>query len=102
MNGQIVADFIATGTMSAERINGGTLKLGGNNNTNGSIQVLDASGKELVTISKDGLILNNGTKLIGNGGVLSNLQFGSIGYSEINGYTRRAGEYDALGFIIQI
>ena len=98
MNGQIVADFIATGTMSAERINGGTLKLGGNNNTNGSIQVLDASGKELVTISKDGLILNNGTKLIGNGGVLSNLQFGSIGYSEINGYTRRAGEYDALGF----
>ena len=75
MDGKIVADFITTGTMSAERINGGTLKLGGNNNTNGSIQVVDASGKNLVSISKDGLILSNGTKLIGNGGVLSNLQF---------------------------
>lgn len=77
MDGKIVADFITTGTMSAERINGGTLRLGGNNNTNGSIQVVDANGNDLVKISKDGLILNNGTKLIGNGGLLSNLQFNS-------------------------
>lgn len=99
MNGQIVADFIATGTMSAERINGGTLKLGGNNNTNGEIEVLDSSGKELVSISKDGLILNNGTKLIGNGGVLSNLQFNAWGISENWGDSKKAGEYNWLGFM---
>lgn len=84
--GAITADMIATGTMSAERINGGTLKLGGNNNTNGSIQVVDASGKSLVNISKDGLVLNNGTKLIGNGGVLSNLSFSAMDWKDI-GYS---------------
>lgn len=99
MDGKIVADFITTGTMSAERINGGTLKLGGNNNTNGSVQVVDANGKDLVTISKDGLILSNGTKLIGNGGVLSNLQFLAKGISEVNGDSKSAGEYWWLGFI---
>ncbi len=99
MDGKIVADFIASGTMSAERINGGTLKLGGNNNTNGAIQVVDANGDELVTISKDGVVLSNGTKLIGNGGVLSNLQFNSFGVSEEWGDTKKAGEYNMLGFM---
>lgn len=99
MDGKIVADFITTGTMSAERINGGTLKLGGNNNTNGSIQVVDANGNDLVTISKDGLVLSNGTKLIGNGGVLSNLQFNSFGISENWSDTKKAGEYNMLGFM---
>ena len=99
MDGKIVADFITTGTMSAERINGGTLKLGGNNNTNGSIQVVDSKGEDLVSISKDGLILSNGTKLIGNGGVLSNLQFNATGLSELSGDAKRAGEYYMLGFM---
>ena len=35
-DGQIVADFVKTGTMSANRINGGTLILGGRNNSNGT------------------------------------------------------------------
>ncbi len=99
MDGKIVADFITTGTMSAERINGGTLKLGGNNNTNGSVQVVDANGKNLVSISKDGLVLSNGTKLIGNGGVLSNLQFKATGLSEFYGDLKSAGEYYMLGFM---
>lgn len=99
MDGKIVADFITTGTMSAERINGGTLKLGGNNNTNGSIEVVDANGKDLVNISKDGLVLSNGTKLIGNGGVLSNLQFNGFGISDLWSDTKKAGEYNMLGFM---
>lgn len=81
--GAITADMITTGTMSAERINGGTLKLGGNNNTNGSIQVVDASGKSLVNISKDGLILSNGTKLIGGAGILSEFKFGNYDWSQV-------------------
>lgn len=96
MDGKIVADFITTGTMSAERINGGTLKLGGNNNTNGSIQVVNANGNDLVTISKDGVVLSNGTKLIGNGGVLSNFQFlGTCHKLELSTY----GKLDFLGVI---
>lgn len=83
MDGKIVADYITTGTMSAERINGGTLKLGGNNNTNGSIQVVDATGKSLVDISKDGLVLSNGTKLIGGAGVLSEFKFGDYKWQEV-------------------
>lgn len=99
MDGKIVADFITTGTMSAERIKGGTLKLGGENDTNGSIQVVDAEGNDLVNISKDGLILNNGVKLIGNGGVLSNLQFSAQGVSEMYGDRKQAGGYYWLGFL---
>jgi len=74
-------------------LNGGMLRLGGENNTNGSIQVVDAEGNDLVNISKDGLILNNGVKLIGNGGVLSNLQFKAFGEGN------HAGEYYWLGFL---
>ena len=43
-DGQIVADFITTGTMSADLIRGGTLILGGINNQDGVLQVTDASG----------------------------------------------------------
>ena len=60
-NGAIVADFIKTGTMSADRIEGGTLTLGGANNVNGMMQVLDASGNVIGTWNKDGITLNKGT-----------------------------------------
>lgn len=83
MDGKIVADFITAGTMSAERINGGTLKLGGNNNTNGSIEVMDVAGKSLVNISKDGLVLSNGTKLIGGAGILSEFKFGNYEWNQV-------------------
>lgn len=46
IDGNLVADFITTGTMSAARIKGGTLQLGGNNNTNGILQILNSSGTE--------------------------------------------------------
>lgn len=44
LDGQFVADFITAGSLSANRIHGGTLVLGGQNNGNGTLQVLDASG----------------------------------------------------------
>lgn len=40
----IIADFITTGTMSADRIRGGTLRLGGINNVAGSLDVYDENG----------------------------------------------------------
>lgn len=55
MNGQIVADFIAAGTMYADRIRGGTLKLGGDSNINGEITVVDDAGQELFHVDQNGL-----------------------------------------------
>lgn len=54
MNGQIVADFIAAGTMYADRIRGGTLKLGGSDGQNGVMQVYDSAGTEIVRFDKNG------------------------------------------------
>lgn len=54
MNGQIVADFIATGTMFADRIRGGTLRMGGTDNVNGVIEVADASGNIVCRLDQNG------------------------------------------------
>lgn len=48
------ADFIVAGTMLADRIKGGTLELGGEGNGNGIARVMDATGKEIVRLDKDG------------------------------------------------
>ena len=50
-----IADFIVAGTMLADRIKGGTLTLGGDNNRNGMAKVLDAKGNEIVRLDKDGV-----------------------------------------------
>ena len=49
------ADCIVAGTMLADRIKGGTLELGGEDNGNGIARVLNASGKEIVRLDKDGV-----------------------------------------------
>lgn len=58
MNGEIVADYITTGTMSANRILGGTLKLGGSGNGNGVAQIYDANGNLAVTLNREGVVIN--------------------------------------------
>lgn len=49
------ADFIVAGTMLADRIKGGTLELGGEDNGNGIARVMDATGKEIVRLDKNGV-----------------------------------------------
>jgi phage minor structural protein len=61
MNGAIVADFITAGTMYADRIKGGTLKLGGASNTDGILQIVNASNQEIGHWDKDGIVLKQGT-----------------------------------------
>jgi len=55
-NGQLYvnASYILAGYISANLIKGGTLVMGGANNTNGIIQVLDASGNVVCLLNKDG------------------------------------------------
>lgn len=63
MDGAIVADFITAGTMYADRIKGGVLTLGGMNNTNGVLSVLDKNGKEVGRWDNAGITLPPGTKI---------------------------------------
>lgn len=55
IDGGIVADFIITGTMLADRIKGGTLELGGKDNGNGVEVVKDDKGNVIVRIDKNGI-----------------------------------------------
>ena len=54
-DGSIVADFINTGHLTASIIKGGTLTVGGFDNTNGNIEVRDAKNNLLVQMSVQGL-----------------------------------------------
>ena len=66
-NGEIVANFITTGTMSANIIKGGTLKLGGSSNGNGVLAVYDASNNLVGQWNNNGVVINKGSLNINNG-----------------------------------
>ena len=58
-SGEIVADYITSGTMSADRILGGTLVLGGTNNRNGSMTIRAADNSTSVVVVNNGIAFNN-------------------------------------------
>lgn len=51
---------ITTGSISANRISGGTLSLGGASNGNGQMRVYDANNVEIGRWNKDGIYIKNG------------------------------------------
>ena len=62
IDGNLVADFITTGTMLADRIRGGTLEVGGTGlGKDGKITVIDANNKTVATIDKDGVNVYKGS-----------------------------------------
>ena len=61
IDGRFNADFIATGSLTANLIKGGILKLGGTDNGNGVIQVFDGNNVLLGQWDKDGLIVHKGS-----------------------------------------
>lgn len=66
LDGAFVADFITSGYLSANRIQGGTLTLGGNNNGNGVIVVYNSSGTEIGRWDKDGLSATGNLAIVNN------------------------------------
>lgn len=86
-DGKIVADFIKSGTMSANRIFGGQLVLGGNTidseGNAGSLIVKDSSGKIIGEFNKNGLFL------YGTDGfyLLANPDIGFAGMRMMSGHT---------------
>lgn len=81
MDGMIVANFITIGTMLADRIKGGTLKLGGNGNGNGVAQILDESGNVLITLDRRGITMTNSVKI-----AWDNLPEGVVAEEQIKGF----------------
>lgn len=61
IDAKLIMDIIYANKLSADYIEGGTLALGGNNNTNGTIAVYDAKGNLVATLDKDGLVTKNGS-----------------------------------------
>jgi len=61
-DGEIVADFVKTGHLRADLIQGGALTVGGIQNTNGTIEVRDSTGSLLIRLGV------NGIEFYGNGG----------------------------------
>lgn len=59
-NGVIVADYIQTGVMSADRIKGGTLILGGGNNGNGEFALLDQNNNIIGVMNNAGIQMLRG------------------------------------------
>lgn len=59
LNGQLYvnASYISAGELSASRIHGGTLTLGGASDANGVMQVLDASGNVVGVINREGVVI---------------------------------------------
>lgn len=57
IDGSFVADFITSGTISANLIKGGVLKLGGAQNVNGQIYIYDSSGEQVGVINNNGIAI---------------------------------------------
>ena len=88
MDGAIVADYITTGTMYADRIKGGTLTVGGYNNDNGVIEVRNNSGDVICLFDQNGADILGTIKTHSIDGYWLNLENGNlIGGQGDNRYT---------------
>lgn len=79
-DGQIVADFITAGTMSANLIRGGTLMLGSALNSSGLLEVYDDTNTLIATLDESGL------KMYGVDGfyIVVNTTDGFAGYDRLD------------------
>ncbi|MDE6730058.1 MAG: phage tail protein [Oscillospiraceae bacterium] len=88
MDGAIVADYITTGTMYADRIKGGTLTVGGYNNDNGVINVRNSNGEVICLFDQNGADILGSIKTRNNSDYWMKLDGGSlIGGQGGNTYT---------------
>lgn len=67
VDGQLIASILTTVGVNADWIHSGTLTLGGQNNTNGSLRILDASDNQIGSWNNSGVSITKGSINIGNG-----------------------------------
>ena len=89
MDGKIVANKITTGTMYADRIKGGTLTLGGENDSYGKLIIKDGSGKNVGFWNKDGITSTNGTRKV----TIKEASIEAFYNNEKNGYLDLSASY---------
>ena len=77
-DGKIVADFITAGTLSANLIRGGILKLGSNLNENGKLELYDENNRLVGLLDKNGLTFNRND----GGYIRINAENGLVGYNQ--------------------
>lgn len=100
IDGNLVADFITTGSMLADRIRGGTLELGGTGlGRDGSIVVKDANGNLIGSWDKTGISILRGI-LQGVSAIFGgiNNQNGAVAVVDADG--RTIGRWDKDGLYI--
>lgn len=74
INGALVADFITTGHMLLDRLQGGTVTIGGSASgvyQNGTLKVKDASDNDIASISNTGITFNSNNFKVDNQGKLT-------------------------------
>ena len=95
LDGRFVADFITAGTMSANRIQGGTLTLGGADNQNGVLVLYTSDNVEAARMDRNGFTVYDGTL---SGGTLTAGQIVSgTWYSAPSDRIGTVMEYDPRG-----
>lgn len=103
-DGAIVADFIKAGEMSFNRLRGGTLYLGGANNTDGSMHILDSNNTLIGQWDNAGINIYKGSirgpdiYLGGNNGQFGAMYIYNL-YGQIVGRWDRAGIYIGSGYL---
>lgn len=78
-NGEIVANFITAGTMSADLIKGGVLALGSNIGQNGKLVVYDEQNHQICILDQNGLTMPGS-----NGKVVIDYSHGFVGKNSQN------------------
>lgn len=66
VDGTMIANIISTIGLFFDYAHGGTLTLGGQNNTNGVLKILDASGNQIGQWGKDGISVAKGSISLGS------------------------------------
>lgn len=97
---------ITTGSVSADRISGGTLTLGGQNNVNGQLNILDASGNVVGVMNNNGASISGNLKVDYNGvvmnvGTMPIVDYDLAGDPTFNypGLVTDFGEWGKVGFL---
>lgn len=105
--GEIVADFVKTGHLTANVIQGGTLTVGGVDNTDGTIEVRNAEGELLLKLSIEGIEFygeggENVTKIVDNTLETTNVTAKNlkVAAANITG-TLTANKIDAKGLVAE-
>ena len=95
--GTLTADKISADGITADKIKGGTLTLGGSNNTNGSAVIKNASGTDVVKINNNGITISSGKITVDGGGTFNNITAtgGTFKNITVTGSSTFAGTLDA-------